>query len=236
MSQVIFVAGATGYTGREVVRQAAADGRRVVAHVRPDSSRLETWRERCAAWGAEVDATPWELEAMTATLTRLAPTAVFSLLGTTASRSRREGRRAIEGYEQIDYGLTVLLLRAAEACGAAPRFVYLSSTGVSDRTRNPYLQARARCERELRASALPWTIARPSFITGPDRDDGRALERVGAAAGDVLLGALGAFGATRTRDRYRSTSNTALAGALLRAASEPACVGQVLEGEDLRGA
>ena len=48
--RVAFVAGATGYTGVQVVRQLAALERtpplRVVAHVRPDSTRLAEWRTR----------------------------------------------------------------------------------------------------------------------------------------------------------------------------------------------
>src|SRR5215208_1501420 len=63
-----FVAGATGYTGREVVRQLVERGVRAVAHVRPDSPRLAEWRERFAELGAEVDATPWEEPAMRASL------------------------------------------------------------------------------------------------------------------------------------------------------------------------
>ena len=54
-----FVAGATGYTGREVVRQLAGEGGRVIAHVRPDSGRRDDWQQRFTAMGAEVDFTPW---------------------------------------------------------------------------------------------------------------------------------------------------------------------------------
>ena len=39
-----FVAGATGFTGREVVRLLVERGVPAVAHVRPDSPRLEEWK------------------------------------------------------------------------------------------------------------------------------------------------------------------------------------------------
>src|SRR5215217_2597869 len=81
-----FVAGATGYTGREVVRALVARGVRAVAHVRPDSPRLAEWRERFGEVGADVDATPWEEPAIRAALARWRPTHVFALLGTTRER------------------------------------------------------------------------------------------------------------------------------------------------------
>src|SRR3954471_13568122 len=88
-----FVAGATGYTGREVVRALRARGLRVIAHVRPDSARLGEWRGRFAAMEVEVDATPWNDDAMAATMERLQPDVVFALLGTTKARAREAEQR-----------------------------------------------------------------------------------------------------------------------------------------------
>ena len=234
-----FVAGATGYTGREVVRQLVERGVRTVAHVRPDSARLAEWRERFGAMGAEVDATPWEEPAIAATLARRRPTLVFALLGTTRERGKRAEQAGTGGavpdtYESVDYGLTSLLIRAAAAGGSRPRFVYLSSLGVREGTKNPYLAARQRAERELRESGLPFIIARPSFITGPDREEGRPLERAGAAVGDALLAVAGALGASGLRARYRSMTAAQLAAALVRLALDPLTEDAVVEGERLR--
>lgn len=231
---VAFVAGATGYTGREVVRELARRGARTVAHVRPDTSRRDEWRDRFAAMGAEVDTTPWDDASMTATLARLRPTHVFALLGTTRARARRERRSAAEGYERVDYGLSALLLRAARAAGSRPRFVYLSAAGVSAGRGNPYLAVRWRLEEELRASGLPYVIARPSFITGADRDEPRPAERVAAAGVDALLGVARFVGARRFADRYRSTTNVTLARALVRLALDPTATAAVVESEGLR--
>ena len=52
--QIAFVAGATGYTGREVVRVLLERGVRTVAHVRPDSPHVDEWRSRFEAQGAAV--------------------------------------------------------------------------------------------------------------------------------------------------------------------------------------
>ncbi len=232
-SKVAFVAGATGYTGREVVRIAAQAGHRVVAHVRPDSSRQEEWKARFEAVGAEVDTTPWDEEAMVETLRALGPEAVFALLGTTRSRARGEGQTALEAYEKVDYGLTALLRRAAEGCGHAPRFVYLSALGVTPETKNAYLKVRARIEAELRQGTLPFTVLRPAFITGDDRDDGRTGERVQAAALDGVGRVLSAVGARRWGRRLQTTSNTALARDLVNMAFDPAFDGRIIESEEL---
>jgi uncharacterized protein YbjT (DUF2867 family) len=228
-----FVAGATGFTGREVVRALVARGERAIAHVRPDSSRAEEWRERFASMGAEVDATAWEATAMAAALRRAAPDRVFALLGTTGKRSRGEGMSRVEGYQRVDVGLTLLLLEAVRAADLRPRFVYLSSVGTSDRSSSAYLKTRAEVEAALRASGVRFTIARPSFITGELRDDGRPLERVGAAFAGGVLAVAGALGARRLRAKYRPTTNVGLAQALVRAAFDPAAEDRVLEGQAL---
>ena len=234
-----FVAGATGYVGRALVRVLAGQGTPVVAHVRPDSPERDTWRVRFADLGATADVTPWDAEAMAGTLAALRPSAVFALLGTTRQRARAAAAHgARESYETVDYGLTALLLqatrRAARAMDTPARFVYLSSVGADAASRNPYVAVRGRLEAELRASGLPWTVARPSFITGPDRDESRPAERIGAAVVDAALVVPGWLGARRLRDRWRSTTAVELARALVRLAADPAADGAVVEGDGLR--
>lgn len=232
-AEIAFVAGATGYTGREVVKRLVAKGHIAIAHVRPGSPRRQEWSERFEEMGARVDTTAWDEAALTEALRGHAPSAVFALLGTTSARAKSEGRSAAQAYEAIDYGLTALLRRAAEACGHGPRFVYLSSLGVTPRTKNAYLKVRARIEAELDAGALPYTIVRPAVITGADRDEDRRGERMGARALDGVARVLGAFGARRMKRRLSTTTNTALARELVRLAFDPAAVGQIVESEDL---
>jgi uncharacterized protein YbjT (DUF2867 family) len=215
--QIAFVAGATGYTGREVVRVLVGRGVRTVAHVRPDSPRLEEWRQRFEGAGAAVDSTPWVDAEMVHTLSTLQPTHVFSLLGTTRARRRESATRgATESYEAIDFGLTAMLIRAAVASGSKPRFVYLSSMGVREHTSNAYLAARWRAESLLHASGLPYIIARPSFITGPGRDESRPLERAGAAVVDALASVARVAGAERLASSMRSLTGEELADGLVR--------------------
>lgn len=221
MTPRAFVAGATGYTGRAVVASLIAHGAEAIAHVRPDSAALATWRDRFGTMGADVDTTPWVESEMLITITRLRPTHIFALLGTTKKRARQataSGSRAPADYEAIDYGLTAMLLRAAVDSGLSPHFTYLSAIGANASTRNEYLRVRGRIEAELTLSGLPYLIAQPSFITGDDRDEPRPAERWGARAVDGALSAMALLGAGRLRDRYASMTGTELADSLVRLA------------------
>jgi uncharacterized protein YbjT (DUF2867 family) len=229
------VAGATGYTGRGVVAELRARGLSVVAHVRPDSPRLDDWRRDFAGLGASVDMTAWEPAAMRATLAGLRPALVFSLLGTTRARARRAARTGrAESYLSIDLGLSLVLLQAAAECGSRPRFVYLSATGADARARSEYMRVRGRVEAEVRASGLPWLIARPTFITGPDRDERRPLERAGAALMDAALLIAATFGAGGWRARFASTTGSELARALVDLALDPGLQNRVVHAAELR--
>jgi len=239
-----FVLGATGFVGREVVRQLCARGARAIAHVRPDSPRLEEWRGRLAELGAEVDATPWDAARLGARLAELERTQLqlYLLMGTTRRRAKAD---RVEGdiYETVDLGLTRIAVEAARAAaapapapapggGAGPRLVYLSSIGADPGARSPYLRARGKAEAVVTGAGLPYVIARPSFIVG-DRDEGRPGERAASFVGDGLLALAGALGARGTRDRYRSTTPDVLASALIRLAEAPER-DRIVDGADLR--
>jgi uncharacterized protein YbjT (DUF2867 family) len=223
------VLGATGYTGQEVVRELRRRQVATVAHVRPDSARLAAWRDRFTALGATVDTTPWEEAALAAMIAQEKPTVVFALLGTTRKRKKMlaagGGDPQTATYEAVDYGLTALAIRAAAQVDPAPRFVYLSAVGVSPTAKGEYYQVRARAEADLLASGLPHIIARPSFITGPDREDDRPAERFGAAAIDGALAVIGALGAAKLRDRFSSLTGGELGRALVELALDPGASG-----------
>lgn len=226
-----FVLGATGFVGRELVRQLCVRGTRAIAHVRPDSPALARWRDDFGALGAEVDTTPWEAGALAARLREVRPAQLYILIGTTRAKAKSEGV-AGDIYETVDLALTELAVAAARASEVRPRVVYLSSVGADPGARSAYLRARGRAEDAVRASGLPWAIARPSIITG-ERDDHRRGERAAGVVGDALLAVAGALGAKATRDKYRSTTPDVLASALLRL-GELAEHDRVVEGAELR--
>jgi len=226
-----FVLGATGFVGREVVRQLCVRGTAVIAHVRPDSSSVDKWRATFGELGATVDTTAWDAAALAARFRETKPAQVYVLIGTTRSAAKRD---RIEGdiYEKIDLGLTQIAVEAARASEVRPRIVYLSSIGADKGARSAYLAARGKAEDVVTASGLPWVIARPSFITG-DRDESRIGERGAAIVGDGLLAVAGVFGGKKVRDKYRSTTPDVLASALIRLGEAPEH-DRVAEGSDLR--
>lgn len=230
--KVAAVFGATGYTGREVVRQLRERGVRTIAHIRPDSKA--DWGDAFKEWGAEVEVFPLEPDAIRRAFENARPDVVFALIGTTRARARREDIHAPDIYDEVDYRLTAMLIDALAAVQPSARFVYLSSGGADPTSFNRYLAARGRTEERLTSSGLPYTIARPSFITGPGRDRFRKSEWAAARAADLLLGTARRLGAEGLWNRYRSIDNVALARGLLAAAFDPACGGKVLSAAEIQ--
>ncbi len=236
--KVAFVAGATGYVGEEVVRNLISLGFRTVAHIRPDSFRLEKKKAYFEQLGAVVDTTPWELNAMTQTMKRIRPDAVYCLVGTTRARMKQvaEEGGSIEraSYEAIDYGLTVLLARAASDSHQSPRFVYISAIGSTPWAKGSYMQAHYRAESAVLTSGLPYTVARPVLITGPDRKENRLFERVTARILDAVLAFASRFGLRRLWKKYASIDAASMAKALVKLANNPNCANRVVEAHELR--
>jgi uncharacterized protein YbjT (DUF2867 family) len=226
-----FVLGATGFVGREVVRQLCVRGTKTYAHVRPDSARLAAWRTTFAELGADTDVTPWDVAALAARLRELSPAQLYILIGTTRSKAKSD---QVQGdiYEAVDLGLTKIAVEAARGSEVEPRVVYLSSVGADANARAAYMRARGKAEDVVRSSGLPWVIARPSLITG-ERDESRPGERAASVVGDGVLAVFGAFGGKRVRERYRSTTPDVLASALIRIAEAPEH-DRVVDGADLR--
>ncbi len=226
-----FVLGATGFVGREVVRQLCVRGATTIAHVRPDSKQLAEWQSKFGELGATVDTTAWDAPSLAARFRATKPAQIYICIGTTRSKAKSD---AIEGniYEKVDYGLTALTVEAAKASEVPARIVYLSSVGADPSARSAYLAWRGKAEDVVKSSGLSWVIARPSIITG-ERDESRVGEKAAGVVGDGVLAVVGLFGGRKVRDRYRSTTPDVLASALIRL-GEAADANKIVDGADLR--
>lgn len=218
----MLIVGASGYVGRHVVAVAARAGHDVIAHVRPESPMGDRTAAELVGLGARVIRTPWAAEAWYRMLDAETPDRVFLLLGTTASRTRAARARGGPDASQsaIDKALTGCVINAAQHAVPAAGLVYLSALGASP-SGNEYLRVRAHIEAALADGPNPFTVIRPSFITGADRGEARPVERVGAITVDAVCALLRFVGARRRAARLASVSGAALARILVEVAAAP---------------
>jgi uncharacterized protein YbjT (DUF2867 family) len=114
----------------------------------------------------------------------------------------------------------MMALSAARTASPEAGLVYLSALGASA-TGNEYLRVRATVEAALVSGPNPFTVVRPSFITGNDRGERRLGERAGAIIGDALCAVLRLVGARRRAAKLASISGPELAKILLALATDP---------------
>jgi putative NADH-flavin reductase len=186
----IAVFGATGGTGREVVKQALAAGHQVTALVR-DPARLDiVHAELVVVAGSVLEAAP-VLQALQGT------DAAIVSLGNTANNP--------------DYVVsqgTQVILDAIGQLGGPRRMVVVSSIGVGDsKDQVPFafkmlmktvlrraMEDKERQEALVKASGLDWTIVRPGGLTdGPATGQYRAGVDPTISAGQVARADVAAF-------------------------------------------
>ncbi|MHB1845564.1 MAG: NAD(P)H-binding protein [Deltaproteobacteria bacterium] len=199
----LFVAGATGETGKVVVRLAAECAIPAVPHARP---------RRAGGSPAPAGALLFELSDRAALEAALGScTTVLQLIGTTRSRFASG-----DSYEASDIGTTRQLTLAARAAGI-DHFILLSSVGAG-RPFGAYLRAKAEAERIVRESGIDHTLFRPSVLVGGER-----WAPPGSKAVTRLLGLR----------RFEPIELEELARAMLGVANRRAPLNCVLEGETL---
>jgi nucleoside-diphosphate-sugar epimerase len=189
----IFVAGATGATGRVFVSMADALGRsggrsanrehaddlpthELVLHVRPQSASR-------SPLGSDPRARILDLaDEAAATDAMRGCDAAVSFVGT--MRKRFE---AGDTYESSDLASTRQIVAAAKAAGV-PRILLLSSHGAGGM--GAYLKMKAECEDIVRLSGLRFTILRPSILVSPEGVEGTHGSRRAPPGLGSFLGAL----------------------------------------------
>ncbi len=216
----LFVAGATGATGRVFVPLATAAGIDLRLHVRPSSA----------------DKTPLAKDPRTdifdlgnaAELERVLGEcdAVLSLIGTMQKRFA-----AGDTYESSDVGTTRQLTKGAVASGV-PRFLLLSSVGAGGM--GSYLKMKRECEQIVETSGLAWTIFRPSILVSPDdAPEATHGSRKAPPGAGAFFGAVGALpGLSGWANRMRPIPISVLCRAFLSVLRSPQN-GTILEGDAL---
>ena len=217
------VIGASGYTGSSLVEHLSLQGFDVIAHIRPDSKSLEKKTDEFGKFeNVVVDTTPWQLDAFRKTLAAMKPDFIFSTLGTTRARKTDAVDPEKETYHEVDYKLTVMVIGACVEEKLHPKFVYLSAVGVNSKSMSKYMQARFHLEEYLAMSGLDYTVARPSFVSGSDREESRPGERIATVLGDSLLTAASIIGFRGLKKKYSSMTGEELALAMIHLAEDDA--------------
>jgi len=150
----VFVTGATGFVGHAVVQALCAEGHWVRCLVRRGSE--PELRGLTAFERVEGDVmAPQSLEEGMAGCD-----AVIHLVG-----AIREHRAEQATFERLHVRATLNVLDAAEGAGVR-RFVHMSALGARASSSARYHRTKWTAEEAVRASALHWTVFRPSVIYG----------------------------------------------------------------------
>lgn len=207
----VFVTGATGFVGWEILRQLHEAGHsiRILARSR-NSTRV---REAMSRWGAEVH--PGNvLEAASLGGALNGMEAVIHLVGiiaevggSTFERVHRDGTRNI--------------LAAAQPAGVR-RFVHMSALGTRPNAASRYHQTKWAAEELVRRSGLDFTIFRPSLIYGPQDQFVNLFAKI--IRRSPILPLIGS-----PRARFQPVSVEAVAAAFVRSLPEPKSAGQTYD-------
>lgn len=155
---MILITGATGYIGQHVVKRLVAQGERPRCLVRDPqkAARLFPGAEIEIARGDTTDL------ASLAEAVRGVDTIVHAAF-MTADRKEGPGNR----YAKTNVQGTANLIKAAEEAGVR-RMIEISGLGTKAAKPGSYMQGRYLAEKQLKESALDWTIIQPSVLFGKD--------------------------------------------------------------------
>lgn len=153
----VFITGATGFVGMEVLRQLQEAGHtaRILSR-HPGSAKV---RECASRFNAEVQAGDvTKLESLTDALQSC--DAIIHLVGIISEAGANT-------YENVHTRGTQNIVAAAQNSGVR-RFIHMSALGTRPNAVSRYHRSKWAAEEMVRGSGLDWTIFRPSIIYGPN--------------------------------------------------------------------
>ncbi|NQW11135.1 MAG: complex I NDUFA9 subunit family protein [Alphaproteobacteria bacterium] len=209
---LVTVFGASGFIGRNIVRELAKRSARVNAVCR-DAEHAKFLKPM----GVVGQVTPIRADVTNAAAVARAvdgADAVINLVGILHT----SGRNTFEAVQATAPGT---IARAAKEAGAT-RMVHVSAIGADPDSRSVYARTKAAGEAAVRAAFAEATILRPSIVFGPDD---AFFNRFAAMA--VLAPALPLIGGGRTR--FQPVYVDDVADAVLAALEAPEAVGETYE-------
>ena len=207
----VLVTGATGFVGREILRQLHQQGQsiRILARNRA-SPRVQ---EAISRWGAEVHAGN-VLEAASLEGAFSGVEAVIHLVGIISEVG-------VSTFEDVHTrGTQNMLSKAQQAC--VRRFVHMSALGTRPNAVSRYHQSKWAAEELVRHSGLGFTIFRPSLIYGPEDEFINLFARTIRWSPVVPL-----MGSPRVR--FQPVPVETMGAAFTRSLGDPRSVGQTYD-------
>lgn len=151
----IFITGGTGFVGQNLVRQLVAAGHTLVALARPGSENKLPDVPQVEIHPGDVNDTDCLANGISGC------DAIIHLVGII-----REFPSKNITFDRLHVKATRNMINAATLAGGR-RYLHMSANGVRPDAETAYHQTKWQAEQLVRASALDWTIFRPSLIFGP---------------------------------------------------------------------
>ncbi|MCH7477192.1 MAG: NAD(P)H-binding protein [SAR324 cluster bacterium] len=209
----VFLTGATGFVGREVLEELVVRGYHPICLVR-SAHRAEPLVAPFADRPRVVVGTLFDQGALRTAMADA--DAVIHLVGIIF-----EHRFSGQTFERIHRTGTANVARAAQELGIA-RFIHMSALGSRPDAVSRYHRTKYQAEQLVQGAGFDWTIFRPSLIHGPD---GEFMQLMARFVRKMIPPVIPYFGSGEARLQPVSVKD--VAACMVAALSRPETIGQI---------